>query len=303
MVNPRVRFQYAPKRGRLPPPDGKPLIVQIVVAIEIFRYDQPIPRKILANPHGLDPVPDLVNYAWMEYGMRCGLPRLVRVLKERGVRAVACINSDVIDAYPDVAEAVLEAGWEFQGHGRFQRSMPEDDEEEIINASLERIRSFTGRPARGWIGPGLKESPRTPELLKAAGVEYISDWGVIDDLPVWMSTEAGPVVVVPYTAELNDAYIYHVGRHGPDEQHNRMRDMVAGLEPELPDSPRVLTMSCHHYLMGQAHRAHWVGRMLDYLLERPDTIFMPGEEICDWFTGTETAKKEKAALRQVPVPK
>ena len=59
MVNPRIPFQYAAKRAPLPPPDGKPLMVQIVVALEIFHYDQPIPRKILANPHGVDPVPDL----------------------------------------------------------------------------------------------------------------------------------------------------------------------------------------------------------------------------------------------------
>ena len=296
MVNPRIPFQYAPNRDPLPPPNGKSLIVQIVVAVEIFHYDQPIPRKILANPHGLSPVPDLINYTWMEYGMRCGIPRLIRTLKERGVRAVACMNSDVIDAYPDVVDEILEAGWEFQGHGKFQSSMTEENEEEIINVSLERMRSFSGQPVRGWIGPALKESTKTPELLKAAGIDYISDWGVIDDLPVWMNTDEGPVVVVPYTAELNDAYVYHIGQHGPDEQYNRMRDMVAGLEPELVTAPRVLSMSYHHYLMGQAHRAHWVGRMLDYLLERPDSIFMPGEEICDWFMGTETAKKELAAI-------
>jgi allantoinase len=296
MVNPRIPFQYAPNRDPLPPPNGKPLIVQIVVAVEIFHYDQPIPRKIMTNPHGLSPVPDLINYTWMEYGMRCGIPRLIRTLKERGVRAVACMNSDVIDAYPEVVDEILEAGWEFQGHGKFQSSMTEENEEEIINVSLERMRSFSGQPVRGWIGPALKESTKTPELLKAAGIDYISDWGVIDDLPVWMKTDEGPVVVVPYTAELNDAVVYHVGQHGPDEQYNRMRDMVAGLEPELVGAPRVLSMSYHHYLMGQAHRAHWVGRMLDYLLERPDSIFMPGEEICDWFTGTETAQKELAAI-------
>lgn len=296
MVNPRIPYQYGPKREPLPSPDGKPLIAQIVVAIEIFHYDRPIPRQILANPHGISPVPDLVNYTWVEYGMRCGMPRLIRALKDRDIPAVACMNSDVIEAYPDVAEAVLEAGWEFQGHGKIQHSMPEDEEEEIINHSLERMRSFSGQPVRGWIGPGLKESTRTPELLKAAGIDYISDWGVIDDLPVWMKTDEGPVVVVPYTAELNDVYLYHAAQHGPDEQYKRMRDMVAGLEPELKNAPRVLSMSYHHYVMGQAHRIHWVNQMLDYLLERPDTVFMNGEQICDWFLSTETAKKEKAAL-------
>jgi len=300
MVNPRIPFRLATKRGALQPLDGKPLIVQIVIPIEIFSYDQPIPRKILANPHGVSPVPDIVNYCWVEYGMRCGLPRLARILEDRKIPAVACINSDVIDAYPDVAELCLRAGWEFQGHGKFQKSMSEDEEEEVINLSLERIKAFTGRRVRGWIGPGLKESERTPELLRRAGVDYISDWGIIDDLPVWMTTREGPVVVVPYTAELNDTYIYHVGMHSPNEQFNRMYDMVAGLEPELKTSPRVLTMSYHHYLMGQPHRAFHVGRMLDYLLGRADTKFMSGEQICDWFVETETAKAEKKALEAAP---
>lgn len=86
-------------------------------------------------------------------------------------------------------------------------------------------------------------------------------------------------MVVPYTLELNDTYIYHVGMHGADEQYNRMRDMVAGLEPELKAAPRVLTLSFHNYLMGQAHRAHYAARTLDHLLARPDTKFMSGAQI------------------------
>jgi len=284
----------ATKRGPLPAPDGKPLIVQIVVAVELFAFDQPIPRRLLANPHGAGPVPDIANWSWVEYGMRCGLPRLARILAERRIPAVACINSDVIDAYPDAALLCLEAGWEFQGHGTQQRAIAEDEEESIIGAALERTRKFTGKRVRGWIGPGMRESSRTPELLRKAGVDYLSDWGMIDDLPVWMRTAEGPLVVVPYTLELNDTYIYHVGMHGADEQFKRMRDMVAGLEPELKAAPRVLTLSFHNYLMGQAHRAHHAARTLDWLLARPDTKFMSGEQICDWFLATETAKQEKA---------
>ena len=69
MVNPRVPFRLATKRSALPPPGAKPLIVQIVVAVEIFDFDQAIPCRIL----------------WVEYGLRCGVPRLARVLRERGI--------------------------------------------------------------------------------------------------------------------------------------------------------------------------------------------------------------------------
>ncbi|HZR02798.1 MAG TPA: polysaccharide deacetylase family protein [Burkholderiales bacterium] len=293
MPNPRIPFQLATRRQGLPAPDGKPLIVQIVVALELFAFDQPVPRKLLPNPHGAGPVPDIANWSWIEYGLRCGLPRLARILNERSIPAVACINSDLIDAYPEVAEVCLEAGWEFQGHGTQQKAIAEDEEQQVIGRALERIKAFTGKPVRGWIGPGIRESPRTPELLRSAGIDYVSDWGMIDDLPVWMRTDAGPLVVVPYTLELNDTYIFHVAMHGPAEQDLRMRDMVAGLEPELRKAPRVLTLSFHTYLMGQAHRAHHAARALDYLLARDDTKFMSGAQICDWFLETDTAKAER----------
>jgi len=293
LANPRIDFQLATKRRALPPPEGKPLIVQIVVAVELFPFDQPIPRALLANPHGAGPVPDIANWSWVEYGMRCGLPRLARILADRRIPAVSCINAEVIDAYPEAAELCLEAGWEFQGHGMRQKAIAADEEEQVIGAALERIETFTGKRVRGWIGPGIRESARTPELLRKAGVDYLSDWGMIDDLPVWMRTDAGPLVVVPYTLELNDTYIFHVGMHGPAEQYSRMHDMVAGLEPELKNAPRVLSLSFHTYLMGQAHRAYHAARTLDYLLARSDTRFMSGAMICDWFTATDTAKAER----------
>ena len=115
--NPRIPFQMSTERPPLPPPDGKPLIVHILVALERWRFDDHMPRHIMPAPHGLRPVPDVPNWSWAGYGMRCGMPRLLRVLGERGIKADACINASVLDAYPSVAEAVRDAGWEFQGHG------------------------------------------------------------------------------------------------------------------------------------------------------------------------------------------
>ena len=115
--NPRVPFELATARTPMAAPNGKPLIVHVLCALEHWRFDGPMPRQIMPAPHGARPVPDIPNWSWAEYGMRCGMPRLLRVLGERGLSADACINAGVLDAYPSVAEAVLEAGWEFQGHG------------------------------------------------------------------------------------------------------------------------------------------------------------------------------------------
>ena len=280
--NPRVMFEMSTERAALSAPGGKPLIVHVLCALEHWRFDAAMPRQIMPAPHGAQPVPDVPNWSWAEYGMRCGMLRLLRALGTRGIRADACINAGVLDAYPSAAEAVLEAGWEFQGHGLHQAAMPDADEEALIRTAIEKLSAFSGQRIRGWTGPGLKQSFETPEHLKAAGIEYTCDW-VIDDLPCWMRTLHGPMVCVPYTLELNDSVIFAVEKHSSSEHYDRLCHTLESIDRELEQGPRVLSLSLHHHLSGVLHRIGFVEKMLDILLARDDTVFMTGGEIVDWF--------------------
>lgn len=288
MSNPRVPFRLSSDRPPMPPLRGRNLVVHLVVAIENWRFDQKMPRQILTTPHGLEVIPDIPNFSWAEYGMRCGLPRLIEELSGRGLRADACINAGVIDDYPAAAEAILKAGWEFQGHGIHQRAMGESDESDLIRLAVEKLKSFTGVQPRGWIGPGLRQTFDTPDLLRENGIDYLCDW-VIDDLPCWMTTRHGPMVVVPYTLELNDSVIYAVEKHSTPEMYNRLVDTVEAMEAEIARQPRVVTLSFHHHLSGVPHRMKYVRKMLDFLQSRSDTVFCTGSEIADWFIGSAQA--------------
>lgn len=115
MSNPRTPFRSAWDHPTLTAPQGRPLVVQVSVAIEAWPFYKPAPRKLMPAPHGKEHVPDIPNYSWGEYGMRCGVPRLVDILTEHDVKANAFLNLEVIRSYPSVAERVLEAGWEFVG--------------------------------------------------------------------------------------------------------------------------------------------------------------------------------------------
>ncbi len=144
MTNPRIAYRMSSARKRLSPPDGKPLIVHLVVNVEHWRFEHAMPRKIITAPHGAERVPDIPNYSWAEYGMRCGMPRILDLFAERGVPASTSINAGVVDAYPECAEAMLEAGWEFIGHGMHQESMQaEAAEAELIQAVLDKLARFT----------------------------------------------------------------------------------------------------------------------------------------------------------------
>jgi allantoinase len=64
MSNPRIPYMMSSDRKRLPPiQPGKPLIVHIVVNVEYWPFDQPLPRKLIPGPHGMDKIPDVPNFS------------------------------------------------------------------------------------------------------------------------------------------------------------------------------------------------------------------------------------------------
>ena len=61
---------------------------------------------------------------------------------------------------------MLDAGWEFMGHGVRQGAMHLlPDQRATIRESIEMLREFTGKKPKGWLGPGLTETWETLELL------------------------------------------------------------------------------------------------------------------------------------------
>ncbi len=288
MTNPRIPYRLASNRTPLAPRNGKPLLVHLVVNVEHWRFDQAMPRKLITAPHGLEQVPDIPNFSWAEYGMRAGMPRILEMFRDRGLPASTSINAGVIDAYPACAEAMLEAGWEFIGHGIHQRSMQGDaDEAALIAEALEKIATFTGKRTRGWLSPGLKETEDTPDILKKLGVDYVCDW-VLDDLPVWMTTKHGPLIAMPYNLEINDSIIYAIEKHASPEMYRRLHDTLATFNGELARQPRVLALGLHPHLIGVPHRIGYLARMLDELMARDDVAFLTGSEIADWFVSVDT---------------
>jgi peptidoglycan/xylan/chitin deacetylase (PgdA/CDA1 family) len=284
MSNPRIAFRLADEAPPLTPPEGKPLIVHVVVNVEAWAFDAPQPRGILTAPQGVAAVPDVPNWSWAEYGNRAGMPRLLAALAERGIPASAPTNSAVITTYPRLAERMLRAGLEFMGHGVWQRSVRAvPDERAMIFAATEALAGFTGAQPRGWLGPGLAETMETPDLLREAGYDWLCDW-VLDDVPVPLSTRFGPMVALPYSLELNDSVLFAVERKEVADWIARVERTIAVLAQESGGvAARVLTLPLHPHLLGVPHRIGALTQVLDLLLSRHDTIFMNGTQIAEWY--------------------
>jgi peptidoglycan/xylan/chitin deacetylase (PgdA/CDA1 family) len=282
--NPRIPYQLARERKRLEPLDGKPIMVHLAMNIEYWPFDRPMPRGIIPAPHGVQPQPpDVPNYSWVEYGMRCGMSRFLDMLEQRNLVASAFLNAQVADVYPTLVDAVVKANWELVGHGWFQQSLKQvDDEVAVIKKSLDRLQQASGKKTRAWLGAGLGESWDTPDHLKQHKIEFLHDW-TLDDLPNWMRTVHGPMVALPYTFELNDVPVYAIQHSSSDEILKRLEATLAVYEREAEHQARILTFGLHPHIIGVPHIAYYFEKALDILASRDDTVFVTSSRMGDWF--------------------
>jgi peptidoglycan/xylan/chitin deacetylase (PgdA/CDA1 family) len=283
--NPRAAYALASDHARLAAPQGKPLIVHVVVNIEYWPFDQPTPRTIVVPPHGRSSIPDLPNFCWSEYGNRCGMPRLLKLFGDRNIPVSASINASVIEVYPSLARAVRDAGWEFVGHGIHQRALGgESDERALIAGALRMLEDFTGKRPRGWMSPGWSETFDTPDHLRAAGIEYVCQW-VIDDIPVPLATKHGDLIAIPYSLDINDSVVFAIEKHASAEMKLRLTEAIRTFAREISETgqPRVLAIPLHPHLSGTPHRINFLTEVIDALLARDDCLFMNGSQITDWY--------------------
>ena len=279
----RVPYSAIIDRPKLVVPDGGRMLVWVIVNVEHWSMERPMPRTVLSPPMGQPLQPDLPNWAWHEYGMRVGFWRLYEALQARGIVPTLAINGIVCKSHERVARAALDAGWEFMGHGYVQGPMHAlADQKQSIIDTVEAIRAFTGQAPVGWESPGLTETADTIDYLSEAGIEYVADW-VFDDQPVWIPTAHRPVLSVPYSVELNDIPMMLLQSHNGAEMHERGVAQIDRLWQESSTIPRVMAISVHPYITGAPHRIAMFERLLDYVQSKSGVVIRTGAAIADWY--------------------
>ena len=123
------RFEYSAiaRRPKWELPHGARVAVWITPNVEHFHYDKP---AMSMTPMTAGLRPDVLNYAWRDYGARVGIWRLMEILDRQGFVATAALNSEACLHYPAIIEAGNKLHWEWMAHGQNNSSlhtgMPEE---------------------------------------------------------------------------------------------------------------------------------------------------------------------------------
>jgi peptidoglycan/xylan/chitin deacetylase (PgdA/CDA1 family) len=264
MANPRIPFRLTAERLKLPPMEGKRILVHLVVSVA------PACQSVR---HG-------AQFSEVEYGLRTGLPRLLAAIGD--LPASTGINAQLIDTSPQAAIALRDAGWEFIGHDMAPAATRdlEGREAERVQDCLEKIADFTGTSPRGWLSPGSQETPETLDALAAAGLDYVCNTGW-DDVPAWIDTPSARLLALPSHHHITDSIIYGREHQASGEMVRRVQHTLAQFEAE--DGVRVLGIGLHPHVIGLPHRIHELHAMIKALAASRTTLFTTGSALCDWF--------------------
>lgn len=269
------RYDYSPiiDRPSFQWPGGRRLAVYFALGLEHYAFGEGLVEDLVPGV----PAPDVLNSSWREYGERVGAWRVLEMFRGYGVPLNVLLNSAVCSHAPALVEAFVRAGSEFIAHGHSNSDslsgMSAAEEAAYIVAVADRIEQATGRRPAGWASPWIAETPRTPELLLAAGYRYLCDW-TMDDQPVRLRTANGPLLSMPYSQELNDSSAM-IGRHvGPHEFSDMVIDQFDEMLATPGDEPLVMSVILHSFIIGQPFRLRAMRRAIAHIAQHRDKIWL-----------------------------
>ena len=272
MDHDRYAWSMLAQRPAVAWPGGAKVALWVNVAVQFFPLNQS--GKPFPPPGGMTTAyPDLRHFTLRDYGNRVGIFRCLEALDRFAITPTFSVNAAMADRCPALLERLVGRGNEILASSWHMDSLHHgglllDEEQALVERSLQTLRSATGQAVQGWLSPARSQSGNTPDLLAAQGVRYMGDW-LNDDMPYQFRTKQGELVALPLSLELEDRFIIQDSLHSEWEYAQQVEDACDYLlaEAERTGHGRLLALSIHPWLLGQPHRIGALERVLKHLAE------------------------------------
>ena len=202
-----------------------------------------------------------------EFGSRAGFWRLHRLFTERQVPITIFGVASALERNPGPVAAMVEAGWEVASHGWKwidHQDLPEAEEREHIRKVVEIHERVVGtRPLGHFLG---RRSPNTVRLVAEEGGFVYSQDSYADELPYWVVEAGRPLLMVPYTADINDhRFTTSPGFDWGEPFYQYLRDAFDVLYAEGAHSPKMMQIGLHCRLIGRPGRFGALQRFVEHV--------------------------------------
>mgnify|MGYP003394054151 FL=1 len=271
-------------------PENAQLALSIVVNVE-----EGAESTIVDGDRGPEPVDELGialkkpvrnhgNESNYRYGIKAGAPRVMKLLKEHGIRATCTAAALALERAPELAREIALQGHEVCAHGYkwvHQFHMKEDEERAFIRRAVASIRATTGERPYGWLSRYLLTA-NTRRLLQEEGFLYHMD-DYSDDQPFWELVAGKPLVIMPYALDTNDMKFWTDPALSTEQWLRYAIDTFEWLHAEGRDAPRMMSIGLHLRIIGRPGRIGALQKFLQHVTAKPNVWITTRRAIAEHF--------------------
>ena len=173
-------------------PEGKKCVAFITVNLSAEFFWISLDKKAVDMPKTL---------SLGQYGMTHGLPRILELLDEFGIRATFFVPGKTAETYPEAIREIAGQGHEIACHGYEYENFSlfsYDEQERRIQKAVNAIEAACGKKPEGFRAPIGDLMLETLNIARKKGMKYSSDL-FDDDRPYFMDVdkEGSQVLQIP----------------------------------------------------------------------------------------------------------
>jgi peptidoglycan/xylan/chitin deacetylase (PgdA/CDA1 family) len=235
-----------------------------------------------------------------EFGAVVGVPRLLELFADRGVRTTWCTPTHTLQTFPEQCAAIVDSGHEIAAHGVYHEPvhrMEPAEERRLLELQIKQHERILGTRPRGYRSPAWDITDQTLDLLDEFGFDWDSSLMGRDFEPYHPRTviridpengnEFGPpsrLLEIPVSWYLDDFPALEnlprsVGMQSTEVVLRRWTDQFTFAYERCPGG--VFALTVHPQTIARAHHFLMFERFLDQVAGQPGVWFATLSEITD----------------------
>lgn len=223
-----------------------------------------------------------------EYGAVDGLPRILQMLDRQQVPASFFIPAASAVLHPGMITQIqaLKVAHEIGVHGWIHERLPllnnEQEEQRLLDLSIETLTRLTGKRPVGYRAPSWKFSRWTMGQVKAAGFLYDSSLMASDDAyEILLDGSPTGIVELPIERILDDAPYFGSNADGSNPSIGDVYEVFRSEFDVAYDEGGLYLLTLHPHMIGHRSRTAMLEKLVQHIKGRPNVWFATHEQIAN----------------------
>ncbi|XZF14231.1 polysaccharide deacetylase family protein [Chitinophagaceae bacterium MMS25-I14] len=296
-ATPLKHFAGSPKELKMNDKNFWPHDTRLVISVSMqfeaggqpeYGADSPFPNNMQKG------FPDLPAQTWFQYGYKEGIPRLLDLWDEFGIKVTSHMVGQAVMNNPTLAKEIVQRGHEAAAHGMSwssQYNLSYEDEKKFISDGVQAVKQVTGQTPAGYNANWLRRGQNTLRILQELGFLYHID-DLSRDEPFIIPVNGKDFAVVPYTLRNNDIQLVEGRYFSSADFELQLKNEFDQLYLEAGKRRRMMSVSTHDRIGGTPGMVQALRNFLKYAQQHSGVAFMRKDEIARFALNSKQTIRE-----------